>query len=141
MIVSRMVTMGVGSLSVLALLVSSGCGGSSYGKPVSVSGVVTVDDKPFANALVTYNCTEGREAEFKSFTATTGADGKYTMEAVFPGPYDVFVSEVVSDVDPGMASATAGQELKPAAGELKTEVGTSAHTFDVKLKRERVVLE
>lgn len=139
MIVSRMATAGVGAFLVLVMLVSSGCGGPGYGTPVSVSGVVTVDDAPLANAIVTYNSTEGREAEFKSFMATTGPDGKYTLEKVYPGPYEIQVSEAVAEAaDPGMASAMAGQDLQPAAGELKTEVGTTAHTFDIKLKRGRM---
>jgi Carboxypeptidase regulatory-like domain len=136
MIVSRLASVGFGIFSVCALLICSGCGGPSYGTPVSVSGTVTVDDKPLANAVVSYICTEAREPEFGSFTTTAGADGKYAFEKVYPGPYEVQVSEAaVEAADPGMASALAGQDLQPAAGELKTDVGTTAHTFDIKLKR------
>lgn len=139
MIFSRTAMKHFGSLSLLMLMVSAGCGGGpDYGTPVSVSGTVTVDDKPLANALVTYNCSEGREAEFKSFVATTGADGKYTFESVYPGPYDVLVVEVAAEVEPGMESAMAGQDLEPVTGELKTQVGTEPHTFDIKLKRGRL---
>ena len=138
MLARQMAPLEIGLLSVLAFCLNSGCGGPNYGKPVSVSGVVTVDDAPLANALVTYNCTEGREPEFKSFMATAGADGKYTLTAVFPGPYEILVSEAAADVAPGMESAMAGQDLQPASGELKTVVGTEAHTFDIKLKRGRI---
>ena len=117
------------------LLIASGCGGPGYGSPVPVSGTVAVDDAPLPNAVVTYNSTEGREAEYKSFMATSGPDGTYTIESVYPGPYEVFVSEAAADVDPGEASAMAGQDLQPVTGELKTVVGTDAHTFDIKLKR------
>ena len=142
MTVSRIATTVFSPVIALAVLVSAGCGGPSYGTPVSVSGVVTVDDKPLANASVTYNCTEAREPEYKSFMATAEADGKYTLDNVYPGPYEIFVSEpVAADADPGMASAMAGQDLQPAAGELKTVVGTEAHTFDIKLKRGRVPRE
>ena len=140
MIVSRMATVGFGVLSVCALLVCSGCGGPSYGSPVKVSGTVTVDDKPLAGALVTLHSTEGREAEYATFTATSSADGKYEIEAVYPGAYEVIVAEGGGESgegmeDPGMASATAGQDLQPASGELKTQVGSEDHTYDVKLKR------
>jgi hypothetical protein len=138
MIVSRMGTVILGSVIALVLLVSSGCGGPGYGTPVSVSGVVTVDDQPLANALVTYICTEAREPEYKSFTATAGADGKYTLEQVYPGAYEIQVAEAAAEVEPGMESATAGQTLQSVDGELKTQVGTAAHTFDIKLKRGRL---
>lgn len=138
MFVSKVGALGLRILAACTLFVCSGCGGPDYGSPVSVSGTVSVSDKPLANALVTYNCTEGREAEFKSFVATTGADGKYALDAVYPGPYDILVSEVTPDVEPGMESAVAGQDLIPEGGPLKTEVGSAAHTFDIKLKRGRV---
>ncbi|MBC8352670.1 MAG: carboxypeptidase regulatory-like domain-containing protein [Planctomycetes bacterium] len=143
MIVSRMGIVGFGSLSLLVLLVSSGCGGPGYGSSVKVTGTVTVDDKPLADASVTFHSTEGREAEFSNFTATTGGDGKYELADVYPGAYEVIVAEGGGESgegmeDPGMASATAGQDLQPVAGELKTEVGSEDHTFDVKLKRGRV---
>ena len=137
MIASRIATAILGYVIALVLLVSSGCGGPGYGSPVNVSGVVTVDDQPLANALVTYICSEAREPEYKSFTATAGADGKYTLEQVYPGPYEIQVAEAVAEVEPGMESATAGQSIQPVAGELKTQVGTEPHTFDIKLKRGR----
>ena len=146
MVCSRMATVCFGIVSMCGLLVCSGCGGPNYGSPVKVSGTVTVDDKPLADASVTYHSTEGREPEFSTFTATSGGDGKYEIAEVYPGAYEIIVAEGGGESgegmeDPGMASATAGQELQPAAGELKTQVGEADHTYDVKLKRGRVAFE
>ena len=138
MTASRIATVVFSPVIALTVLVSAGCGGPSYGTPVSVSGVVTLDDKPLPNALVTYNCTEAREPEYKSFMTTAGADGKYTLDNVYPGSYEIQVAEAAPAVEPGMESATAGQTLQPVAGELKTEVGTDAHTFDIRLQRGRL---
>lgn len=143
MIVSRLASVGFGLLSVLALLISSGCGGPNYGSPVKVSGTVTVDDQPLAGALVTFHSTDGREAEHSTFNATSGDDGKYEIAGVYPGAYNVIIAEGGGESgdgmeDPGMASAAAGQDLQPVAGDLKTQVGEADHTYDVKLKRGRV---
>ena len=139
MIWSRTATVCFGVVSVCALLFCSGCG-PGYGSPVKVSGTVTVDDKPLAGALVTYRSTEGREAEYSTFIATTEGDGSYQISKVYPGSYEVIVAEpegqnADSMEDPGMISATTGQDLQPTSGTLKTDVGTEDHTYDVTLKR------
>ncbi|MBP85531.1 MAG: hypothetical protein CMJ64_02255 [Planctomycetaceae bacterium] len=115
MVVSRVATLGLGFLSVCALLVSSGCD-PGLGSPVKVSGTVTVDDKPLANAAITLNCTEERPIEHKAFNATTASDGSYEIAAVYPGPYEVIVGESGEGMDdPGMAGAAAPDELQPVA--------------------------
>jgi hypothetical protein len=115
------------------VFVVAGCGGPSYGPKVKLSGTVTVDDKPLANASITFACTEPREPEFRGFNATAGADGKYTVE-IYKGTYNITVAEAVTG-DVGMASAMGGQDLKAASGELKVEVGTTDQTHDIKLVR------
>jgi hypothetical protein len=137
MVVSRMATVGLSFLSFCALLVSSGCG-PGLGSPVKVSGTVTVDDKPLANAAITLNCTEERPIEYKAFNATTGSDGTYEIAKVYPGPYEVIVGESAEGLeDPGMAGATAPETLQPVSGELKTQVGSDDLVYDIKLKKGR----
>jgi hypothetical protein len=114
-------------------LMVAGCGGPSYGPKVKLSGTVTLDDKPLANASITFACTEPREPEFRGFNATAGADGQYTVE-IYKGTYDLTITEAVTG-DVGMASAMGGQDLKAASGELKVEVGTTDQTYDIKLVR------
>ena len=122
------------SLALLCLMVVTfGCGGPSYGPKVKLTGTVTAADKPWANAAITFACTEPREAEFRGFNVTAGADGKYVVE-IYKGTYTITVAEAVTG-DPGMASAMGGQTLQAASGELKVDVGTSDQTFDIKLVR------
>ncbi len=137
MSLSRKTTVYLGLLAGGVMLALSGCGGSGYGSPVKLSGTVTVNDQPLANAIVTFSCTEPREPAFRAFTATAGSDGTYETQ-VYAGTYDISVSEAAAEgVDPGMASALAGQDLKPASGDLQAVVGTDAQTYDIKLTRGR----
>lgn len=140
MLMTRLAKLGFAGLALCAVMICSGCGGPDYGSPVTVSGTVTVDGQPLSAASVTFHSTDAREAAYKTFTATTGDDGKYELLKVYPGAYEVIVAEgggVSGDgmEDPGMASAAAGQDLQPASGELKTTVEAADHTYDVQLKR------
>jgi len=81
-----------------------------------------------------------RAAEFRTFTATADGDGQYTIDKIYPGSYSVAVGEPATGADgedPGMASAMAGDELKPAdGGELSAEVTSDGIVFDVQLTRQ-----
>lgn len=63
--------------SVIALV--AGCGGDSRFAPVS--GVVTLDGEPVANATVAFLSKEGGRRAF----GTTGADGAYELSTLSPG--------------------------------------------------------
>ena len=124
-----------------------GCGGPGLGKPTTASGKVTVDGEPLSGATVAFHCTGERAAEYRSFTATTGGSGEYTIPHIYPGSYEVVVVEAASGTggaggDVGMASALAGQDLKPAAGgELRAEVtADDGVVFDIQLTRQAVEL-
>jgi len=63
--------------TVLALLVAAaaGCGGGGGGPPLGrVSGVVTLDGQPLADATVTFTPATGRPSQ-----GVTGSDGRYTL--------------------------------------------------------------
>jgi hypothetical protein len=60
--------------AVLALA-AAGCGGSGGGPPLGkVSGVVTLDGQPLADATVTFTPAVGRPSQ-----GVTGSDGRYTL--------------------------------------------------------------
>jgi len=65
-----------------ALLVLAGCG--SGGKIAPVSGTVTLDGKPLANALVAFQpiATAGKPNAGMGSTGKTDANGKYTLKTV-----------------------------------------------------------
>ena len=121
---------------------ASGCG-PGLGSPATVTGKVTVDEQPFSGAIVTFHCMGERAPEYRTFTATTGSSGEYAIDKIYPGSYEVSVGEPApgtggegAEADPGMASALAGQELKPAdGGELRAEVTADGIVFDVQLTR------
>lgn len=84
---------------------------------VSVSGQVTMDNSAVEGAIVTFVATSGPS---RSSTATTNADGEYSMatppagEGVLPGSYDVVISKLVmpdgSPVPPDTAPMDVGAE-------------------------------
>jgi hypothetical protein len=54
---------------------AAGCGGSGGGPPLgTVSGVVTLDGQPLADATVTFTPAAGRPSQ-----GFTGSDGRYTL--------------------------------------------------------------
>ena len=65
---------------VLMGLVAAGCGGGA--KAVPVSGVVTLDGKPLANAHVAFQpeATKGNQNPGVGSYGTTDASGKYTLQ-------------------------------------------------------------
>ena len=128
------------SVLLCLLTLTSGCG-PDLGSPATITGKITVDGEPLNGATITFHCVGERAAEFRTFTVTADADGQYTIEKIYPGSYRVGVGEPASGAggDPGMASAMAGDELKPAdGGDLSAEVTSDDMVFDVQLTRESV---
>jgi len=84
-------------LSMLCLAVClAGCSGGSN---VSVSGLVTMDGSPLADAEVEFFAIE-REAGVGGGTTRTAADGKYTLAGgpqlrLRPGKFGVYISKWV----------------------------------------------
>src|SRR3954454_20259047 len=94
---------------VAPLLLVTGCGGS---KLSPVSGVVSLDGTPVAEAGVTFISEDGK----KTFASVTDASGKYTMSVdgkpgLPAGNYKVLVmkqKKMEGDVTPGSADYMKG---------------------------------
>jgi hypothetical protein len=82
----------------VCLLALAGCGSGGGGAELPVSGVVTLDGNPVANALVGFSPDEGIDQTSSGF-ARTGSDGKFVVtgsggkKGLVPGRYKVTVSK------------------------------------------------
>jgi len=131
-------------LSIIGLLVSliSGCGGGSDTPPLgTVSGVVTLDEKPLANAQVTFQPAGGRAS-----VGETDSEGKYTLSytgaaaGALIGPHQVVIISAVeafSDESGEGKDRAARPEILPAKYNskttLKAEVKAGSNTIDFPL--------
>jgi hypothetical protein len=119
---------------VLLLLWSSGCGPSGP-EIASVSGRVTMDGKPLANATVVFIPENGRPAG-----ATTDSDGRYVLNfaqgrrGAIPGKNMIRVT-TQRDPTPGEdgKAIPGSKETIPAKYNAATEL-----TFDVQPKKKNV---
>jgi hypothetical protein len=104
----------------LFLAPSGGCG---KGSTSAVSGTATFDDKPLANAMITF-IPQG-ETQGSRATARTDANGKFTLvtpqgeKNIVPGEYKVVVSKFLrpdgSELDPRTPPMKSdGRESLPA---------------------------
>jgi len=145
----------VGLLSMTSVLLLSGCGETkSYGV-APVSGRVTLDGKPLADARVTFfpqraagvNTAESAPEAM----GTTDADGRYQLKTVFddqgaaPGPSRVVISTLKQEYDPAnseappkvVANETVPKKYITGASQLEFNVppsGTDAANFDLTSK-------
>jgi hypothetical protein len=109
-------------LSTLALcIVVAGCGFRDPSMPelVSVTGTVTLDDKPLRGAIVTFLPTS--EQQGGGAVGFTDADGKYNLQTVHGGagcPRGVFRIAISKMVMPD------GSDIPPGANIDEMEVGT-----------------
>tara|TARA_R110002111_G_scaffold153375_1_gene220224 strand:+ start:213858 stop:214286 length:429 start_codon:yes stop_codon:yes gene_type:complete len=130
-------------LSVIGLLaiVLSGCAGSDTPPLGSVSGVVTFDDKPLADARVTFQPAGGRAS-----VGETDNEGKYhltytgTAEGALIGSHQVVISSAVeaySDESGEGKDRAARPEILPAKYNSKTtlqaDVKPGSNTIDFPL--------
>jgi hypothetical protein len=139
----------------LALLGMIGCG-SDPGEAITlvpVTGTITINGKPMANAMVSFIPDAGNKASTAGGD-TTGPDGNYMAQyrgrnGLAPGKYKVTVvpgaaeesSNAVAGLDPFMASegARAAAATKPAKkkeikGEFEGDVEETATTLDFDVK-------
>ena len=131
------------SLLSLSLLFLSACGGGSDTPPLgAVSGVVTLDDKPLADAEVTFQPEKGRPSLGK-----TDSQGNYTLaytvneNGALIGPHQVIITtavEAFSDETGEGQDREARPEILPpkynAQTTLTAEVKPGANTIDFPLK-------
>jgi len=150
---------GFSAMIASAALMTSGCGSKSskLPDPVPVSGTVTLDGKPLANAVV-YFRPEG-DTKGNGATGTTDSNGKYelvtrigdtTKTGAIPGNYRVWFSQMVGpdgkpvsvDSDTPPADLGAREALPPHLSDAtqsqeKAQVGESGGSFDFKLSRKK----
>lgn len=126
-----------------SLVLLSGCGGGSDTPPLgTVSGVVTLDEKPLADAEVTFQPETGRPSLGK-----TDSQGNYTLaytvndNGALIGPHKVIITtavEAFSDETGGGQDREARPEILPpkynAQTTLTAEVKSGANTIDFPLK-------
>lgn len=126
-----------------SLVLLSGCGGGSDTPPLgTVSGVVTLDEKPLADAEVTFQPETGRPSLGK-----TDSQGNYTLaytvndNGALIGPHKVIITtavEAFSDETGGGQDREARPEILPpkynAQTNLTAEVKSGSNTIDFPLK-------
>lgn len=92
----------------LGALVLSGCGGQAGPRTYPVTGTVTQDGKPLADAAITFHPVgQGQPAAAKSDAA-----GRYQTSAL-PGRYRVTIAKFVSEQQTG-AAASSGEYQEEA---------------------------
>jgi len=119
------------AVSFLALIVCTGCGGGNPNLS-RVTGTVTLDGQPLAEAEVTFTPTG---AEGGSATGVTDANGKYELaysadsRGAWIGTCEVSISKIVGALDKESLPAKYNSE-----SELTAEVGEEGNTFDFALE-------
>lgn len=138
----------VGSVLMVGLL---GCDQSDLdAKLFPVSGTVTLDDQPLANASVVFLAGEGVPGS--GARGTTDAEGKYTLTTSHGGPgaavgsYTVVINKIVmadgSPIPPGTTSIAELQTkdivpplyTNPSNSPLKATVSENSPPIDFQLK-------
>lgn len=131
---------GWGALTVLAIA-SIGCGGDT--PPTgNVTGTVTYNGSPVANANVTFQPNGGRPA-----TGVTDASGKYTLatfgtsDGAVLGSHKISITPNITDVPMPETPDQASAEPKPPFPKKYMNPDTSGLTADVKSGPNEVNLE
>ena len=124
-------------------LLAAGCGGGSH---APVSGKVTLDNKPLANAAITFQpvASQGSEAAGLSSSAITDANGQFTLKCAdgkagaVVGKHRVSITTLAVGADDSDAGGKA-RELVPRRYNVETtlefEVKSGGHSdanFDLK---------
>ena len=127
----------------LSIAFVAGCGGPDLGEAQQVSGKITLDGKPLADATVTFFALSGIPAEHRSKSGTTDAQGSYTVADVYPAEYQVLVmvtspgAEAAGEIDPGSlpaegpADPLAAYSTNSPLG-AKVEPGKTSFDFELK---------
>ena len=120
-------------------LIGSGCGGGpNLGKAVDVTGKITLNGAPVADAQVTFHAMEGLPAEYRTRKGKTDSEGVYEVSDVYEAEYNVMVEKFDSgEVDPSKALATF--EPSPLSKfesdtPLRAKVKQETTEFDFKLE-------
>ncbi len=123
----------------LISLIGSGCGGGpDLGTPFDVTGKITLNGKPVADAQVTFHAMEGLPGEYRTRKAKTNAAGVYELSDVYEAEYNVMIEKIASEeVDPSKAPATFEPSPLSKFGSdtpLRAKVKQDSTDFDFKLE-------
>lgn len=119
----------------LSIILVSGCG-PNLGAATQVSGTVTVDDQPLANAPLAFHALGSVPAEHRTFTTMADAGGQYKIEKIYPGEYQVIVVEPSEGA--GGERVAAESSLGPADGNpLQVRIEAEPAVYDIKLARRK----
>jgi hypothetical protein len=121
---------------VLGAFLLSGCGGPEHPDVGRVSGVVTLDGQPLAEATVMFQPTQGRAS-----IATTDSAGKYSLTyldgvpGALLGAHKVIIRTEIpgEDGQPPIAKEKLPKKYHEQT-ELTAEVKPGSNTFDFELK-------
>ncbi len=126
-------------IAILTLACSFGCSnGPALPKPVKVTGQIQLKGKPVADATISYFAVApvpGLPTSDRFRQGTIGADGRYTIDNVYPGEYVVSIYKMGGEAEVENA-ATPGD---PAFAKYSTEsplraaVSEEAAQFDFNL--------
>jgi hypothetical protein len=117
----------IACLLLLAALPAAGCGKSS--KIVPVSGRVTLDGRPLAEARINFQPQGDALEPGPGSFALTDANGEYTLELVggggkgaYVGTHRVFITKSTNQPNPEDDRARAGPNLVPPKYNLQSEL-------------------
>jgi len=123
--------------TLLALLSLAGCGGNL----ASVSGTVTLDDKPLETGTVTFRPVAGGPAGYGeirsgSYRVKTGTDsglapGEYQVSVMATGPAPPATPQNPEPIPPSLIP---DKYASPQTSGLKFTVSPSGGTFNIELK-------
>jgi hypothetical protein len=113
-----------------------GCGGSLNTAPVS--GVITVDGRPLANASVTF-APEEQTAEAPISNGKTDADGRYTLAVTATGDpgavlgtHTVRVAYIGEETNSDIGVPNPANQVPPHQLSFEVKAGPNEANFDLK---------
>lgn len=113
----------------------TGCGGPSYGTPVTVKGKVTVGGEAPKDAQIIFQAKEKLPADKRTAMGPLKPDGTFEIANVYPAEYDVYLqSTAMPSPDQASAIPTAtlpvNQDGSPITKPAKVPDGKNEFTFD-----------
>lgn len=123
------------AMSILALACAVGCGSARVES--RVTGLVTGEGRPLADAVIVFQSLDAVAADERTFRTVSAADGRYEIAGIRPGSYEVIVVPV-GGRDGQTEQVVAADALGPSGGgPLRVDVGPEPAAFDITLVRQR----